>query len=210
MTILSKLDFKSGVKSLVAANNQEIRQINAEKSNHGLKLWHVGLLVGVPSVLLAFYFIYRRNESIKTNEKEKKTDKNASQDKKNENKQELKSSAKVESSLTANETSLTADERIKNILEKSLHQQNSQVIIFFNVNYFCFILIVNFFFLIKACLEKAVQIKNLGNEYFQTGKFEDAIKCYSQAIELCPEKDKDELPKFYQNRAAAYENLVIK
>jgi tetratricopeptide (TPR) repeat protein len=210
MTILSKLDFKSGVKSLVAANNQEIRQINAEKSNHGLKLWQVGLLVGVPSVLLAFYFIYRRNESIKTNKTEKKTDKNASQDKKNENKQELKSSAKVESSLTANETSLTADERIKNILEKSLHQQNSQVIIFFNFNYFCFILIVNFFFLIKACLEKAVQIKNLGNEYFQTGKFEDAIKCYSQAIELCPEKDKDELPKFYQNRAAAYENLVIK
>ena len=60
----------------------------------------------------------------------------------------------------------------------------------------------------KTLLEKAVQIKNIGNEYFQAGKFENAVKCYSEAIKLCPSKDKDELPKFYQNRAAAYENLV--
>lgn len=56
-------------------------------------------------------------------------------------------------------------------------------------------------------LEKAVEIKNLGNEFFQNGNFSDAVKCYSQAIELCPASDKQELPKFFQNRAAAFENL---
>ena len=58
-------------------------------------------------------------------------------------------------------------------------------------------------------MEKAVDIKNLGNEFFQKGDFWEALKCYSEAIELCPLSDKQELPKFFQNRAAAYENLVI-
>jgi hypothetical protein len=48
----------------------------------------------------------------------------------------------------------------------------------------------------------------LGNEYFQQGKFDLAVECYSEAIEACPTSDTEELPKFYQNRAAAYENLV--
>ena len=63
---------------------------------------------------------------------------------------------------------------------------------------------------IKTELEKAVEKKNQGNECFQAGRFEDAVKCYSEAIDLCPKQDKEELPKFYQNRAAAYENLVSK
>lgn len=58
-------------------------------------------------------------------------------------------------------------------------------------------------------MEIAVEKKNQGNEYFQSGKYEDAVKCYSEAIESCPQDDKNELPKFYQNRAAAYENLVF-
>jgi import receptor subunit TOM70 len=57
-------------------------------------------------------------------------------------------------------------------------------------------------------LEKAVEKKNRGNEFFQAGKFDEAVRCYSEAIDLCPKTDKDELPKFYQNRAAAYENMV--
>ena len=122
MTILSKLDFKSGVKSLVASNKQEIRQINAEKSEHGLKLWQMGLLVGVPSVLLAFYLIYRRNESIKKNNKQEKpsSEKSESHDKKNEIKSEQKT-------LQKDDSRLTADEKIKNILDKNQQQQNSQV-----------------------------------------------------------------------------------
>ena len=57
-------------------------------------------------------------------------------------------------------------------------------------------------------MEKAVEIKNLGNEFFQNGSFVDAVKCYTEAIKLCPPDDKQELPKFFQNRAAAYDNLV--
>lgn len=58
-------------------------------------------------------------------------------------------------------------------------------------------------------MEKAVEIKNLGNEFFQNGNFADAIKCYTEAIKLCPQTDKQELPKFFQNRAAAFENLKM-
>ena len=50
--------------------------------------------------------------------------------------------------------------------------------------------------------------KNKGNKYFTGGRYELAIKCYTQAIEVCPEGKKDELSTFYQNRAAAYEQLV--
>ena len=57
-------------------------------------------------------------------------------------------------------------------------------------------------------LDEAIEKKNKGNEYFQQGNFEKAGEFYTLAIELCPKSDKQELPKFYQNRAAAYENLV--
>ena len=52
---------------------------------------------------------------------------------------------------------------------------------------------------------KALAAKNKGNKYFRGGRYELAIKCYSQAIECCPEGKKSDLSTFYQNRAAAYE-----
>ena len=55
---------------------------------------------------------------------------------------------------------------------------------------------------------RALAAKNKGNKYFKGGRYELAIKCYTQAIEVCPEGKKDELSTFYQNRAAAYEQLV--
>jgi import receptor subunit TOM70 len=55
---------------------------------------------------------------------------------------------------------------------------------------------------------KAVSAKNKGNKYFKGGRYELAIKCYSEAIEICPEGKKDDLSTFFQNRAAAYEQLV--
>jgi mitochondrial import receptor subunit TOM70 len=58
-------------------------------------------------------------------------------------------------------------------------------------------------------LEKAIDIKNKGNKYFQQNKYMDALECYTNAINLCPLNDTNELPKFYQNRAAVYEQLVI-
>jgi import receptor subunit TOM70 len=57
-------------------------------------------------------------------------------------------------------------------------------------------------------LERAVGAKNKGNKYFRGGKYDQAIKCYSDAIELCPKEKKTDLSTFYQNRAAAYDQLV--
>lgn len=51
--------------------------------------------------------------------------------------------------------------------------------------------------------------KNKGNKYFKEGKFADAIKCYQQAIDLCPKTKVHDISTFHQNRAAAYEQLVI-
>ena len=65
-----------------------------------------------------------------------------------------------------------------------------------------------FSFQIEDPLEKALAAKNKGNKYFRGGRYELAIKCYTQAIEVCPEAKKTDLATFYQNRAAAYEQLV--
>jgi mitochondrial import receptor subunit TOM70 len=59
----------------------------------------------------------------------------------------------------------------------------------------------------KSQIEMAIDIKNEGNKFFQSSRFEEAIECYTKAIESCPLTYKLELAKFYQNRAAAYENI---
>lgn len=56
-------------------------------------------------------------------------------------------------------------------------------------------------------LEQAQKHKIKGNGLFKKGKYDEAIVCYNKAIETCPEEFKIELATFYQNRAAAYENL---
>ena len=50
--------------------------------------------------------------------------------------------------------------------------------------------------------------KDKGNKYFKGGRYELAIKCYPEAIEICPEGKTDELAIYHQYRAAAYEQLV--
>ena len=56
--------------------------------------------------------------------------------------------------------------------------------------------------------EKAQAAKSKGNKYFKGGKYELAIQCYSEAIALCPAEHKGDIATFYQNRAAAHEQLV--
>ncbi|KAH0630545.1 hypothetical protein JD844_013706 [Phrynosoma platyrhinos] len=56
-------------------------------------------------------------------------------------------------------------------------------------------------------LDRAQAAKNKGNEYFKAGKYEQAIQCYTEAIGLCPCGKNADLSTFYQNRAAAYEQL---
>ncbi len=65
-----------------------------------------------------------------------------------------------------------------------------------------------FLFQPKDPAAKAVAAKNKGNKYFKGGRYELAIKCYTQAIEVCPQGKDEDLSTFYQNRAAAYEQLV--
>ena len=49
--------------------------------------------------------------------------------------------------------------------------------------------------------EAAVAAKNRGNKYFRGGRYELAIKCYSEAIAGCPEGRAIDLATFYQNRS---------
>lgn len=56
-------------------------------------------------------------------------------------------------------------------------------------------------------LEQAIKFKNEGNAKFKSGKFNEAIALYDQAIETCPTTNPIDLSTFYQNRAAAYEQL---
>ena len=56
-------------------------------------------------------------------------------------------------------------------------------------------------------LEKAIAAKNRGNKYFKGGRYELAIKCYTEAIETCPKDKSVDLATFHQNRAAAYDQM---
>lgn len=67
---------------------------------------------------------------------------------------------------------------------------------------------MNLVFCQQTPLEKAQSCKNKGNKYFKGGKYGEAIKCYDEAIGMCPEENKVDLSTFYQNRAAAYEQQV--
>ncbi|XP_025044244.1 mitochondrial import receptor subunit TOM70 isoform X1 [Pelodiscus sinensis] len=59
----------------------------------------------------------------------------------------------------------------------------------------------------QSPLDRAQAAKNKGNKYFKAGKYEQAIQCYTEAISLCPPEKNFDLSTFYQNRAAAYEQL---
>jgi import receptor subunit TOM70 len=55
--------------------------------------------------------------------------------------------------------------------------------------------------------ERAVKYKEQGNESFKNGKYDAAIALYDDAIQICPKTNIIDLSQFYQNRAAAYEQL---
>lgn len=56
-------------------------------------------------------------------------------------------------------------------------------------------------------LKRAQLHKTDGNNSFVAGKYDEAIAHYNKAIETCPKEKKIDLATFYQNRAAAYEQL---
>nr|CAH7729255.1 unnamed protein product [Callosobruchus chinensis] len=53
----------------------------------------------------------------------------------------------------------------------------------------------------------AQRYKSEGNEMFKRGKYNEAIQMYNKAIETIPDEYKADLATYYQNRAAAYEQL---
>ncbi|CAO1336983.1 unnamed protein product [Diamesa serratosioi] len=55
--------------------------------------------------------------------------------------------------------------------------------------------------------EQAVEFKTEGNNRFKVAKYDEAIELYSQAVNACPKEKSLDLSQFYQNRAAAYEQL---
>lgn len=59
----------------------------------------------------------------------------------------------------------------------------------------------------KAPLDEAIDYKNEGNLRFKSGKYNEAIELYDKAIQACPGTHSTDLSTFYQNRAAAYEQL---
>lgn len=59
----------------------------------------------------------------------------------------------------------------------------------------------------ETAFQKSQRIKNEGNIHFQKGRYEEAIQSYAEAIEFCPIESKHELSTYFQNRAAAYEQL---
>lgn len=59
----------------------------------------------------------------------------------------------------------------------------------------------------ETLLEKAQRLKTEGNKQFKIGKYDEAITQYNNAIEICPKENTEALATFYQNRAAAYEQL---
>ncbi|XP_067009479.1 mitochondrial import receptor subunit TOM70 [Anabrus simplex] len=58
-------------------------------------------------------------------------------------------------------------------------------------------------------LKRALAHKGAGNTFFKQGKYAEAIECYNEAIETCPPDKTHDLSTFYQNRAAAYEQLKM-
>ncbi len=56
-------------------------------------------------------------------------------------------------------------------------------------------------------LQLSIALKNKGNKYFKGGRYSQAVKCYTEAIEGCPKESAADLATFHQNRAAAHEQL---
>nr|CUU97344.1 hypothetical transcript [Hymenolepis microstoma] len=59
----------------------------------------------------------------------------------------------------------------------------------------------------ESPLISAINQKNRGNKFFKVGRYDKAIECYTLALEQCPLDSITDRAIFYQNRAAARENL---
>lgn len=63
---------------------------------------------------------------------------------------------------------------------------------------------------VQTLSEQVEEFKKQGNAEFSKQNFEAAIMFYTQALSICPLSEKGLLSTVYQNRAAAYNKLVMK
>ena len=68
----------------------------------------------------------------------------------------------------------------------------------------CLLIHVN----VQGALERARAIKQQGNDFFKQQKYEEAIRCYQEAIKVCPVEKKEDVAIFHQNIGAVYDQMV--
>lgn len=59
----------------------------------------------------------------------------------------------------------------------------------------------------EKSLEKALEKKKEGNELFKAEKYHDALECYTEALDLIPEEEKDKAAIHF-NTGMAYGKIV--
>mmetsp|Transcript_33509 Transcript_33509/g.56796 ORF Transcript_33509/g.56796 Transcript_33509/m.56796 type:complete len:292 (-) Transcript_33509:85-960(-) len=57
-------------------------------------------------------------------------------------------------------------------------------------------------------LEKAMEAKVEGNTLFKTGRYEEALRKYDEAIAFCPDDEKENLAAYHCNSAAVHSKMV--
>lgn len=66
--------------------------------------------------------------------------------------------------------------------------------------------IITYYISLQDCITVATAARLRGNKYYNAGRFEDALKCYTEAISLYPPTHED-LSLAFSNRAAAHLSL---
>jgi len=153
---------------------------SAGEGGGGVPKWVIGVAIGVPVAAALVYILFGPSGEQKKKPKPKKTGQSE------QTKQEVKSHEK--------NTKPVEEVKPKKI-EESKSVKSDQV------------LIEDVPEEPTDPLEKAVAAKNRGNKYFRGGRYELAIKCYSEAIDICPKDKPIDLATFHQNRAAAHDQL---
>ena len=57
-------------------------------------------------------------------------------------------------------------------------------------------------------MDQAQTLKQKGNDFLKEQKFQQAIKCYQEAIDICPPEKKEDLAIFHHNIGAVYDQMV--
>ncbi len=58
-------------------------------------------------------------------------------------------------------------------------------------------------------LQLSLAKKNKGNKYFRGGRYELAVKCYTEAIQGCPDGQQHDLATFHQNRSGVTLKILL-